>query len=59
MLTLFDRPPAHFFEALKLETGWRKRAPIYRLWPLLVHLRLFGDAYRGAVEGALGVSGLC
>jgi len=58
MLTLFDRPPAHLFEALGLEAGWRERAPIYRLWPLLVHLRLFGDGYRGSVEDALVVCGL-
>lgn len=53
MLTLFDHPPAAFFDALQLEPGWRKRLPIYRLWPLLVHLRLFGNAYRGSVESTL------
>lgn len=53
MLTLFDAPPARFFEALALAPGWQERQPIYRLWPLLVHLRLFGSSYAGAVEAAL------
>ncbi|WP_294334354.1 fructosamine kinase family protein [uncultured Sphingomonas sp.] len=53
MLTLFDAPPARFFDALALEAGWQGRQPIYSLWPLLVHLRLFGSSYAGAVEAAL------
>lgn len=53
MLTLFDRPPATFLDALALEQGWRARQPIYRLWPLLVHLRLFGDSYAESVRSAL------
>lgn len=53
MLTLFDAPPARFFEAMALEAGWQARQSIYRLWPLLVHLRLFGSSYAGAVETAL------
>ena len=53
MLTLFDRPPAVFFDALALDAGWERRQPIYRLWPLIVHLRLFGDSYADAVETAL------
>ena len=57
MLTLFDDPPASFFDALGLGAGWRGRLPAYRLWPLLVHLRLFGDGYRRRVEAALGALG--
>ncbi len=53
MLTLFDHPPAAFFERLGLAQGWQHRQPLYRLWPLLVHLRLFGASYRGAVETEL------
>jgi fructosamine-3-kinase len=45
MLTMFDDPPAAFFDALDLGQGWRQRLPVYRLWPALVHLRLFGSAY--------------
>ena len=28
-----------------LAQGWQERQPVYRLWPLLVHVRLFGGAY--------------
>ena len=45
MLTLFDDPPESFFEAAELEAGWRERQDVYRLWPLLLHVRLFGDTY--------------
>ena len=58
MLTLFDNPPGSFFDAQELDTGWRERFPIYRLWPLLVHLRLFGHSYRGAVLGELDLLGV-
>ena len=58
MLTLFDHPPEEFFASLSLEAGWRERLPVYRLWPLLVHLRLFGESYRGPVERALDGCGV-
>ncbi|MGB3167305.1 MAG: fructosamine kinase family protein [Alteraurantiacibacter sp.] len=58
MTTLFDHPPASFFAALHLEPDWRDRLPAYRLWPLLVHLRLFGHAYRGSVLAALDSLGV-
>lgn len=57
MLTLFDHPPEEFFAQLSLDSGWRERLPVYRLWPLLVHLRLFGASYRPAVERALEACG--
>lgn len=53
MLTLFDHPPPRFFDALDLDVGWRERQPAYRLWPLLVHLRLFDGHYRRGVEDCL------
>ncbi|AHE52090.1 fructosamine kinase family protein [Sphingomonas sanxanigenens] len=53
MLTLFDRPPPRFLDAMALDPGWRDRLPVYRLWPLLVHLRLFGAGYAGAVDAEL------
>ena len=56
-LTVFDRPPASFFDRLELEPGWRERQPIYRLWIWLVHVRLFGGAYRSAVERELDALG--
>nr|WP_246359713.1 fructosamine kinase family protein [Stakelama sediminis] len=58
MLTLFDHPPSSFLDALNLEPGWRDRLPLYRLWPLLVHLRLFGSAYAGQVADSLDVLGI-
>ncbi|RIA47090.1 fructosamine-3-kinase [Hephaestia caeni] len=53
MLTLFDSPPSRFFDSLMLEPGWRARLAIYRLWPLLVHLRLFGSSYTARVTATL------
>ncbi len=56
-LTAFDRPPDRFHATLGLEPGWRARLPAYRLWMWLVHLRLFGEGYRGAVERDLDALG--
>lgn len=53
MLGLFDAVPAAFFDACSLDPGWEARQPVYRLWPLLVHLRLFGDSYAGQVRACL------
>ena len=57
MLSLFDHPPPNFLDALDLAPGWRARQPAYRLWPLLVHLRLFGPSYREPVNNALAALG--
>lgn len=57
MLTLFDAPPGGFFEALDLAPGWRERLPVYRLWPLLVHVRLFGGGYAGRAGAELAAIG--
>lgn len=32
-------------EEFPLEAGWRERIPLYQLYPLLVHLNLFGRGY--------------
>lgn len=54
MLGLFDHPPGAFQAAYgALAPGYEERLEIYRLWPALVHLRLFGAGYRGLVEGIL------
>lgn len=59
MLTLFDRPGAAFYEAYgPLEPGHEERLIIYRLWPALVHLRLFGSGYREMVERLLSAAGV-
>ncbi len=54
MLHLFGQPGPGFDESYgPLAEGWEERRRIYTLWPALVHLRLFGDSYRGMVEGLL------
>jgi fructosamine-3-kinase len=54
MLQMFDHPGEAFFSAYgKLEAGHKERLDIYRLWPALVHLRLFGSGYRPLVERLL------
>lgn len=57
MLTLFDAPAEQFFSALNLAEGWRERQSVYRLWPLLVHVRLFGGGYVASAEKALEAIG--
>ena len=56
-LTVFDDPPAAFFDAMDMAPGWKDRLPIYRLWMWLLHVRLFGDSYRAAVESELDALG--
>ncbi|MGB0696997.1 MAG: fructosamine kinase family protein [Rhodospirillaceae bacterium] len=59
MLALFGTPTPEFYAAYgPLEPGWRDRAPIYSLWPALVHIRLFGAGYRSMVEGFLTQAGV-
>lgn len=49
MLQLFGQPSPRFFaayeEELPLAKGWRWRVPLYQLYPLLVHVNLFGGTY--------------
>lgn len=58
MLELFGRPGPAFWEAYEgvypLAEERKERVPLYQLYPLLVHVNLFGGAYVGAVESALG-----
>ncbi len=59
MLTLFDHPGADFYDSYgPLEPGHEERLAIYRLWPALVHLRLFGGGYRSMVERFLADAGI-
>ena len=59
MLTLFDHPSAAFYDAYgKLEPGHEERLTIYKLWPALVHFRLFGSGYRSMVEHILSDAGV-
>jgi fructosamine-3-kinase len=53
MLTLFGSPGAAFWEAYRPAPGWDARRPVYQLWPAIVHLLLFGEAYRPMVDRLL------
>jgi fructosamine-3-kinase len=57
MLALFggvsDRMYDAYDEAHPLAPGWSGRVPLYQLYPLLVHVNLFGSSYAGQVERAL------
>ncbi|MFF0494564.1 fructosamine kinase family protein [Nocardia sp. NPDC004068] len=51
MLALFgaphlDRILAAYDEVAPLKAGWRQRVPLHQLYPLLVHVVLFGGSYR-------------
>jgi fructosamine-3-kinase len=57
MLALFgapylDRILAAYQAETPLAAGWPQRVPLHQLHPLLVHVCLFGAAYRDAVLGA-------
>jgi len=58
MLGLFDQPPQIFYDACGLTQGWEDRQPVYRLWPLLVHVRLFGGTYHQQAGACLEQLGL-
>ncbi len=57
MMRLFggfsERVFAAYNEASPLADGHGDRVALYQLWPLLVHLILFGSGYRSRVERAL------
>ncbi len=40
-------------EAWPLADGHRERVALYQLYPLMVHVNLFGGSYVGSVEAAL------
>jgi protein-ribulosamine 3-kinase len=42
-----------YFEAFPVEKGFAERAAIYNLYPLLVHVNLFGTSYLGGIEKIL------
>ncbi|MFP6621881.1 MAG: fructosamine kinase family protein [Myxococcota bacterium] len=57
MMRLFggfgDRVFAAYREVYPLAAGFEERVPLYQLYPLLVHLNLFGAGYAAAVERAM------
>jgi fructosamine-3-kinase len=57
MLQLFGAPSVRFFAAYDAvyprAPGHAGRLPLYQLYPLLVHLCLFGRAYRAQLADSL------
>ncbi|GAB6855061.1 fructosamine kinase family protein [Asaia astilbis] len=54
MLTLFSTPPEAFWQSYGcLPEGYERSIDVYRLWPALVHYRLFGTSYLGMIESLL------
>jgi protein-ribulosamine 3-kinase len=53
MTTLFGGFSGDFYSAydgeFRMEKGWRERLDIYNLYPLLIHLNLFGEGYLGSI----------
>ena len=48
---------AAYAEAFPLGPGHRERVPLYQLYPLLVHVNLFGGGYVDSVRRALSAYG--
>lgn len=42
-----------YHQSFPLERGWEQRIPLHQLYPLLVHINLFGSGYVQSLEGAL------
>ena len=59
MMRLFggfsERVFAAYTEAFPLSSGHEGRVQLYQLYPLLVHLNLFGGGYLGSLQQALSV----
>ena len=57
MLFLFGNVPDEAFAEYELiypiEKGWKERMDISQLYPLMVHLVLFGNSYQTAVNSIL------
>jgi len=55
--TMFGGFPTEFYEAyhrtFPIETDFHKRIPLYNLYPLMVHVNLFGEGYLPAVNKIL------
>lgn len=58
MTRLFGGFPADFYEAVHdtwpLESNWQKATEVANLYPLMVHVNLFGGGYMGSVKAILG-----
>ena len=56
-MNLFDSQPKAFYQAYEstfpLALGWEERLDLYNLYPILVHVNLFGKSYLSSVERIL------
>lgn len=56
-MTMFDSQPENFYEAYDevypLDEDWEERIPLCNLYPLMVHVNLFGGNYPGQVKQSL------
>ncbi len=43
----------HYNESYPLQNGWQQRVALCQLYPLLVHLILFGSSYYNRVKNVL------
>lgn len=54
MTTMFGGFDAEFYQYyqqyLPMEKGWEQRLPFYNLYPILIHINLFGNSYVGSFE---------
>lgn len=57
MTTLFGGFNQSFYDsynnAFPLQKGWEKRLPLWNLYPLLIHLNLFGSSYLSPIKSSL------
>lgn len=57
MTTLFGGFDQSFYDryndAFPLQKGWEKRLPLWNLYPLLIHLNLFGSSYLSPIKSSL------
>ncbi len=60
-MQLFDRIPESFFrsyhEEYPLASGWQERMELYHLYPLLVHVILFGGSYVTGIKNIVSKYG--
>lgn len=57
MTRMFGSPPEDFYESyyseFPLEAGFEERTSLFNLYPLLIHLNLFGELYLAQVEKSI------
>ncbi len=57
MTRMFGSPPEDLYKSydseFPLEAGFEERTSLFNLYPLLIHLNLFGESYLGSVQQVL------